>query len=62
MKAPLETISLDLDTMINNHIGKRGAEKREAFERELKIEIKTSLHQNLNPKSNIRNPKSNKPC
>ncbi|MDR3694098.1 hypothetical protein [Mucilaginibacter sp.] len=59
MKAPLETVSLD--TMIDNHIGKRGTQKRDVFERELKIEIKTTLPQNLNPKSKIRIPKSNKP-
>lgn len=37
MKAPLETVSLD--AMIDNHIGKLGAPKREVFENELKIEL-----------------------
>ena len=37
MKAPLETVSLD--AMFDNHIGKRGSEKREIFESELKIEL-----------------------
>jgi hypothetical protein len=33
MKTSLETVSLD--AMIDNHIGKRGSEKREIFESEL---------------------------
>ena len=37
MKTPLEMVSLD--TMIDNHIGKRGTQKREVFESELKIEL-----------------------
>jgi len=37
MKNKLKTVSLD--AMINNHIGKRGTTKREAFENELKIEL-----------------------
>jgi HTH-type transcriptional regulator/antitoxin HipB len=37
MKTPLITISLD--TMIDDHIGKRGTQKREVFESELKIEL-----------------------
>lgn len=37
MKTSLETISLD--TMIDNHLGKRGTQKREIFENELKIEL-----------------------
>jgi len=37
MKTQLETVSLD--NMIDNHIGKRGTEKRELFESELKIEL-----------------------
>jgi HTH-type transcriptional regulator/antitoxin HipB len=37
MKTPLKTISLD--TMIDNHIGKRRTQKREIFENELKIEL-----------------------
>jgi HTH-type transcriptional regulator/antitoxin HipB len=37
MKTPLEIVSLD--TMIDNHIGKRGTQKREMFESELKIEL-----------------------
>lgn len=37
MKNSFETVSID--TMIDNHIGKRGAEKREIFENELKIEL-----------------------
>ena len=37
MKTPLKTVSLD--TMIDNHIGKRGTSKREIFENELKIEL-----------------------
>ena len=32
----LKTVSLD--TMIDKHIGKRGADKREAFENELRID------------------------
>jgi HTH-type transcriptional regulator/antitoxin HipB len=37
MKTPLKTVSLD--AMIDNHIGKRGTQKREVFESELKIEL-----------------------
>ena len=37
MKTPLQTVSLD--TLIDNHIGKRGTQKREVFESELKIEL-----------------------
>jgi HTH-type transcriptional regulator/antitoxin HipB len=37
MKTPLKTISLD--KMIDDHIGKRGTQKRELFENELKIEL-----------------------
>jgi DNA-binding XRE family transcriptional regulator len=37
MKPTLETVSLD--TMIDSHIGKRGTQKREIFENELKIEL-----------------------
>lgn len=37
MKNSFETVSMD--TMIDNHIGKRGVEKREIFENELKIEL-----------------------
>lgn len=37
MKTALETVSLD--SMIDNHIGKRGTQKREMFENELKIEL-----------------------
>ncbi len=37
MKTPLKTVSLD--TLIDNHIGKRGTQKREMFENELKIEL-----------------------
>jgi len=37
MKAPLETVSLD--AMIDSHMGKRGTQKREMFESELKIEL-----------------------
>jgi len=37
MKTPLTTVSLD--TMIDNHIGKKGTKKREIFENELKIEL-----------------------
>lgn len=33
----LKTVSLD--TMIDKHIGKRGTEKREAFESELRIDL-----------------------
>lgn len=36
-KNKLKTISLD--TMIEKHIGKRGTEKREAFENELRIDL-----------------------
>jgi DNA-binding XRE family transcriptional regulator len=37
MKTTLETVSLD--AMVDNHIGKRGTEKREIFENELRIEL-----------------------
>ena len=37
MKNKLKTVPLD--TMINKHIGKRGTERRETFENELKIEL-----------------------
>jgi hypothetical protein len=37
MKTPLKTVSLD--TMIDNHIGKRGTQKREIFESKLEIEL-----------------------
>jgi len=37
MARELKTVSLD--TMIDKHIGKRGSEKREAFENELRIEF-----------------------
>ena len=37
MKKEITTISLD--TMIDKHIGKRGSEKREAFENELRIDL-----------------------
>ncbi len=37
MKYKLKTVSLD--TMIDKHIGKRGTEKREAFENELRIDL-----------------------
>lgn len=37
MKTPLKTVPLD--TMIDSHIGRRGTEKREIFEHELKIEL-----------------------
>lgn len=30
---------VSLDTMIDKHIGKRGSEKREAFENELRIDL-----------------------
>jgi hypothetical protein len=35
MKAALATVSLE--TMIDDHIGKRGTQKRDVFENELKI-------------------------
>ena len=31
--------TISLDTMIDKHIGKRGTEKREAFENELRIDL-----------------------
>ena len=31
--------TVSLDTMINKHIGKRGTDKREAFEHELRIDL-----------------------
>jgi len=31
--------TVSLDTMIDKHIGKRGTEKREAFENELRIDL-----------------------
>ena len=31
--------TVSLDTMIDNHIGKRGTEKREVFENELRIDL-----------------------
>ena len=37
MANKLKTVSLD--TMIDKHIGKRGTEKRDAFENELRIEL-----------------------
>ena len=37
MKKEIKTVSLD--TMIDKHIGKRGSEKREAFENELRIDL-----------------------
>ena len=37
MKTPLQAVLLD--TMIDNHIGKKGTQKREVFENELKIEL-----------------------
>ena len=37
MKNKFKTVSLD--TMIDKHIGKRGREKREAFENELRIDL-----------------------
>ncbi len=37
MENQLKTVSID--TMIDNHIGKRGIDNREAFENELKIEL-----------------------
>ncbi|MFA5555154.1 MAG: helix-turn-helix domain-containing protein [Phycisphaerae bacterium] len=37
MKNKLKTISID--TMIDKHIGKRGTEKRDAFENELRIDL-----------------------
>jgi len=37
MADTLKTVSID--TMIDKHIGKRGAEKREAFETELRIDL-----------------------
>ena len=37
MARELKTVSLD--TMIDKHIGKRGSEKREAFENELRIDL-----------------------
>ncbi|HEY9343008.1 MAG TPA: helix-turn-helix domain-containing protein [Hanamia sp.] len=37
MNKPLKTVSLD--TMIDKHIGKRGTQRRDAFENELKIEL-----------------------
>ncbi len=37
MKTPLKTTSLE--KMIEDHIGKRGTQKREVFESELKIEL-----------------------
>lgn len=37
MKDKFKTVSLD--TMIDKHIGKRGTEKREAFENELRIDL-----------------------
>jgi len=37
MADALKTVSID--TMIDKHIGKRGAEKREAFETELRIDL-----------------------
>jgi HTH-type transcriptional regulator/antitoxin HipB len=37
MKTPLKTTSLD--KMIDDHIGKRGTQKRQMFESELKIEL-----------------------
>jgi hypothetical protein len=36
-KAKFKTVSLD--TAIDKHIGKRGTEKREAFENELRIDL-----------------------
>lgn len=36
-KSKFKTVSID--TMIDKHIGKRGTEKREAFENELRIEL-----------------------
>lgn len=37
MEDKFKTVSLD--TMIDKHIGKRGTDKREAFENELKIDL-----------------------
>jgi HTH-type transcriptional regulator / antitoxin HipB len=37
MATKLKTVSLD--TMIDKHIGKRGTEKRDAFENELRIDL-----------------------
>ena len=37
MKTPLKTTSLD--KMIDDHIGKRGMQKREVFESELEIKL-----------------------
>ena len=37
MGKKIKTVSLD--TMIDKHIGKRGSEKREAFENELRIDL-----------------------
>lgn len=37
MAEKFKTVSLD--TMINKHIGKRGTERREAFENELKVDL-----------------------
>jgi len=37
VKDKFKTVSLD--TMIDKHIGKRGTEKREAFENELRIDL-----------------------
>ena len=37
MEDKFKTISLD--TMIDKHIGKRGTDKREAFENELRIDL-----------------------
>jgi len=37
MERKIKTVSLD--TMIDKHIGERGSEKREAFEKELRIDL-----------------------
>ena len=37
MKKQLKTVSID--TMIDNHIGKRGSSKRESFEYELRLDM-----------------------
>ena len=37
MKKEIKTVSLE--TMIDKHIGKRGSEKRDAFENDLRIDL-----------------------
>ena len=45
--------SVSLDTMIDKHIGKRGTDKREAFENELKIDLLGKAIKQVRQKRNL---------